>query len=75
MYLEIKYLFLFKYLFTKNISNNTGKNISRNLTGKCNPGMLGEGQKLLDDAKISDADEFKTTTNIGIQKTTEATGD
>ena len=36
--------------------------------------MLGEGQKLLDDAKISDADEFKTTTNIGIQKTTEATG-
>ena len=47
---------------------NIGKNISKNLGGKYS-------QKLLDHAKQSATDSFKTASKRGIQKTAEATGD
>ena len=45
-----------------------GKNINRNLSVKCS-------QKLLDHAKQSAANAFKTILKIAIEKTAEATGD
>ena len=59
------YGFLF---FAKNMGKNIGKNISKNLIGKYN-------QKLLDHAKQSATDLFKTASKKAIQKTAEATGD
>ena len=52
----------------KNMGKNIGKNISKNLSGKYS-------QKLLDHAKQSEADAFKTSTKRVIQKTAKATGD
>ena len=42
------------------MGTNIGKNISKNLSGKCSPGMLAIRQKLLDHAKQSATDTFKT---------------
>ena len=61
--------------FAKNIGENIGKNISKNLSSKYSPGMLAVHQKLLDHAKQSATDAFKTTSKRVIQKTVEATGD
>ena len=54
--------------FVKNMDNNIGENISKNLSGKY-------AQKLLDHVKISAADALKTSSKRVIQKTTEATVD
>ena len=50
------------------MGKNIGKNISKDLKGKYR-------QKLLDYAKQSATDAFKTTSKRVIQKTAEATGD
>ena len=42
------------------MGKNIGKNISKNLSGKYTPGMLAARQKLLDHAKQSATDAFKT---------------
>ena len=60
--------------FAKNIPKNKGKNISKNLSSKYGPGMLAARHKLLDYAKYSLADAFKTASKRAIQKITEATG-
>ena len=52
--------------FAKNMVKNTVKNISKSLNTKYN-------QKLLDDAKQSATDTFKTSSRRVIQKTVEAT--
>ena len=49
-------------------AKNIGENISKILSGKY-------GQKLLDHAKQSATDAFKTSSKIFIQKTAEGTGD
>ena len=49
------------------MAKNIGKNMSKNVSGKCN-------QKLLYHAKQSGTDALKTTSNKAIQKTAEATG-
>ena len=49
------------------MSNNIGKNIMKNLSGKYR-------QKLLDHAKQSATDALKTASKIQIHKTAEATG-
>ena len=54
--------------FAKNMGKNIGQNISKNLSGKYN-------QKLLDHAKQSPTDVFKTASKRTIPKTSEATGD
>ena len=54
--------------FAKNIGKKIGKNIIKNLSGKYR-------QKLLDHAKNSATDAFKTASNRAIQKTAGATGD
>ena len=56
--------------FAKSMGQSIGKNIS-----KYSPGMLDACQKLLDYAKQSATDAFKTTSKRVIQKTAEATGD
>ena len=61
--------------FTKNMDKNIGKNISKNLSGKYSPGMLTMRQKLLDCAKQSATDAFKTASKRAIQKAAEETGD
>ena len=50
--------------FAKNMGKNIGKNISKNLSGKYS-------QKLLDHAKRSATDAFKTSLKSIIQKTAE----
>ena len=60
--------------FVKNMGKNIGKNISKNLSGKYTPGMLAMCQKLLDHAKQSATDTYKTASKRVIQKTVEATG-
>ena len=50
--------------FAKNMGKNIGKNISKNLSGKYS-------QKLLDHAKRSAPDAFKTSLKSIIQKTAE----
>ena len=45
------------------------------MNGKYIPGMLAISQKLLDHAKQSATDVFKTASKRAIQKTAEATGD
>ena len=52
--------------FVKSIGRNTGKNVSKHLSGKYS-------QKLLDHDKQSATDAFKTASKRAIQKTTEAT--
>ena len=54
--------------FAKYIGKNVSKNISKNLSGKYS-------QKLLDHAKQSATDMFKTASKRAIQKTEVATGD
>ena len=54
--------------FAKNMGKNIGKNISKNLKSKYS-------QKLLDHAKQSATDTFKTSSKKVIQKTAEAPGD
>ena len=61
--------------FAKNMGTSIGKNIGKNLSGKYSPGMLAIRQKLLDHAKQSATDTFKTASKRTIQKTAEATGD
>ena len=63
------------FSFAKNVIKIIGRNISKNLSGKYNSGMLGTHQKILDHAKQSATDAFKTASNWAIQKTAEATGD
>ena len=53
--------------FAKNMCKNSGKNISKHLNGKYS-------QKLLDHAKQSATDAFKTASIRAVQKT-ESTGD
>ena len=54
--------------FAKNMSKYIGKNISKSLNSKYN-------QELLDHAKQSATDVFKTSSKRVIQKTVEATSD
>ena len=54
---------------------NIGKNISKNFSSKCGPGMLAARLKLLDHAKKSATDALKTSSKRVIQKIAEATGD
>ena len=61
--------------FAKNIGKNIGKNISKNLSDKYGPAMLDMRQKLLDQARKSATDAFKTSSKGVIQKISEATGD
>ena len=63
------------FSFAKNMDKNIGKNISKNLSSKYSPGMLAMRHKLLDHAKKSATDAFKTSLKRVIQKTAEATGD
>ena len=46
--------------FAKYMGKKVGKNISKNLSGKYSPGMLAARQELLDHAKQSPTDAFKT---------------
>ena len=57
------------------MGKNIDKNISKNLSGKSNPGILTIRRKLLDHAKKSATDALKTSSKRAIQKTAEATGD
>ena len=57
------------------MGKNIWRNISKNVSGKHNPGMLAVLQKVLDNAKQSATDLFKTASKRAIQKTAEATGD
>ena len=52
-----------------------GKNISASLSGKYSPGMLAIHHKLLDHAKKSGRDAFKSALKRAIKKASEATGD
>ena len=61
--------------FTENMGKNIGKNIGKILSSKYSQGTLAMRQKLLDHAKKSATDAFKTASKIVIQKTAEATGD
>ena len=61
--------------FLKNMDKSIGKNISKSLSGKYDPGMLAIRQKLLDHAKQSEEDAIKNSSKRFIQKTAEATGD
>ena len=61
--------------FPTNMSKNIGENISKNLTDKYSLGMLAIHQKLLDHAKQSATDAFKTASKRAIQKITQATDD
>ena len=54
--------------FAKNVARNTGKNISKTLSGK-------HSQKLLDHAEKSVTVALKTSSKRVIQKTAEVTGD
>ena len=51
-----------------------GEHISKNVSGKYNPGMLATCQKPLDRTKQSETDTLKTTSKQIIQKTAETTG-
>ena len=53
--------------FTKNLGKSIGKDINKNLSGKYS-------QKLLDYAKQSATDAFKTASKRAIQKSVEAAG-
>ena len=57
------------------MDKNIGKNKSKILSGKCSPGMLVMHQKLLDHAKKSAKDAFKTASKRVFQKKATATGD
>ena len=61
--------------FAKNMGKDISKNISKSLSGKYSPGMLAMRQKLLDHAKQSATNAFKTASKRAIQKTVEASDD
>ena len=61
--------------FTKDISENFGKNISKSLSGNYNPGILVSCQKLLDHAKQSATDALKTISKRATEETADTTGD
>ena len=50
------------------MGKNISKNIIKNLSGKYGPGMLAATQKLLDHAKQSAIDAFKTALKRAIPK-------
>ena len=50
------------------MGKNISKNISKNFSGKCRPGMLAMGQKPPDHAKKPATDAFKTSSKRVIQK-------
>ena len=54
--------------FAKTMGKNVGKNVSKNVSAKYS-------QKLLDHAKKSATDPFKTASKRAIRKTEEANGD
>ena len=63
------------FSFAKNMGKKIGKNISKNLSSKYIPGRLAVRQKLLDHAKQSERDAFKTASKKAIQEIAEATDD
>ena len=63
------------FIFAKNMGKNIYKNISENVRGKYSPDRLATCQKLLDHAKQSATNMFKTASKRAIQRTEEATGD
>ena len=50
------------------MGKSIGQNISKSLSGKYSPSMLAMHQKLLDHAKKSATDEFKTTSKKAISR-------
>ena len=54
--------------FAKNMGKSIGQNISKSLSGKYSPSMLAMHQKLLDHAKKSATDDFKTTSKKAISR-------
>ena len=52
-----------------------GKNISKNLSGKYSPDMLAIHKEIIDLAKQSATDAFKTASKIAIQNIAEETDD
>ena len=54
--------------FLKNMDKSIGKNISKSLSGKYDPGVLAIRQKLLDHAKQSEEDAIKNSSKKFIQK-------
>ena len=61
--------------FAKKMDKNFGKIISKSLSGKYISGMLVMRKKILDHAKQSATDMFKTASKRASQKTMEETGD
>ena len=59
--------FPFAKNFAKNMSKNVGKNVSKNLSVK-------NSKKIIDHAKQSATDAFKTASKRAIQKTADTTG-
>ena len=59
----------------RNMGENVGEDISKNLSCKHSPGVLTAHQKLLDHSKASATDARKTASKREILKTAEATGD
>ena len=57
------------FIFAKNMGKNIYKNISENVRGKYSPDMLATCQKLLDHAKQSATNMFKTASKRAIQRT------
>ena len=54
--------------FTKNMGKNIGKNINKIISGKYSPVRLAMRQKLLDHAKQSAVDAFKTVSKKQFKK-------
>ena len=57
------------------MSEDVGKNISKNLSSKYSPGMLAACEKILNQAKQSATDALKSASKRVIQKTAKATAD
>ena len=54
--------------FPENMDKSIGKNTSKSLSGKYDPGMLAMRQKLLDHPKQSEEDSIKNVSKRFIQK-------
>ena len=54
--------------FAKNMDKSISKNVSKNLGNKYSPGVLAVGQRLLDHAKESSRDTFKTASKNQFKK-------
>ena len=70
-----RYIIFVKGYGILSFAKNMGKNISENLSGQYDPGILAAHRKLLDHAKQSATDPLKTSLKRVIQETVEATGD